>query len=83
MDLDIGGSLRKNDTKGEVLSQDIIEVMVKCIVQKESALASILEQMIPRRDVIALAPVDFPLAHYWESGLNLKRYLIFFAVSIR
>ena len=83
VDLDIGGSLRKNDTKGEVLSQDIIEVMVKCIVQKESALASILEQMIPRRDVIALAPVDFPLTHYWESGLNLKRYLIFFAVSIR
>jgi hypothetical protein len=67
--LDIGGSLRQVDLEGEILSEDLINIVVEGVVEDESSSIS-GEQVVASRDVVALAPIDLPLAEDWEPWLN-------------
>ena len=69
--LDIGSSFRKNDLHSEVLSKYVFVVMIECIIENVT-IRLFQEQVVPRRHVISLTPVSFPLAHDWESWVDFE-----------
>ena len=55
--------------------------MIECVIKDESVIL-ILHQMVSSGHVIALAPINLPLAHNWESRINLESYFSVFSESI-
>ena len=39
--------------------------------------------MVASGNIVSLAPIDLPLTHYWESGLDSKSDLIFISEGVR
>ena len=79
---DVGGTFWKNHFKGEVLGKDRLKVVITGIIENKSSILIVPEEMETGRNIVSLAPIDLPLAHDRETGLNSKAYFILIAVCV-
>jgi hypothetical protein len=80
--LDVGGTFWQDNFESIVFSNDGILIMIESVVENKPSLL-IVEEVIPGWHVIALAPINFPLTHDWESWLDSKAHMILLSEGVR